>query len=110
MRIRIAGDRSVTDSTAAVYVASFYSDAWAAVTPTSVRYKVTDEYGNEIVAWTSVTPGTTASITVPASANVPTNEDRRYETRLLTVQADNGLSSQVTEPFVYTLNNLRSIA
>lgn len=110
MRIRIAGDRNVTDSSAATFTASFYTDAWVATTPTSVRYKVTGSDDQVLTDWTSVTPGTAATITVTAAANVPTDEARRYETRLLTVQADNGLSSQVTEPFVYQLNNLRSIA
>lgn len=107
---RIQGPRSVIDSSAVTFTASFYNSAWETTTPTNARYKVSDDAGNDIVAWTTLTPGTTASITVPATANVPTDESRRSQVRLLTVQADNGLSSQVTEAFVYTLTNLRSIA
>ena len=110
MRVRIAGDRNVTDSSAATFVASFYTDAWVATTPTTVRYKLTDASESDLIAWTTVTPGTSVTITIPAASNAPADNSLRYDVRLLTVQADNGLSSQVTEPFVYQVRNLRSIA
>jgi len=111
MRINILGDRSATEASAAQFTAEFYDNAWATTTPTSIRYRVDDvRSGAELAGWTAVTPATSVTITVTAAQNAIVDDVNNTERRLLTVQADNALASQVTAAFVFELINLRSVS
>lgn len=75
----------------------------AAATPTTVHYRIDNlSTRQQITDWTSVTPGTTASITVKSGENTISNNDGysysnwpRWETKQLTVAIDKDLDSMV---------------
>lgn len=111
MRINILGDRKVTEASAAQFTAEFYDNAWAATTPTSVRYRVDDaRTGSELAGWAAVSPASSVTITVTAAQNAIVDDVNNTERRLLTVQADNALASQVTAAYVFEVTNLRSVS
>ena len=81
-----------------------------AYTPTTARYKVNDcRSGNELVAWTSLTPSTSMEITVPGSVNTIVNDRNAKETKVITVNTDNGLSTEHNEDYTYAIKNLRFV-
>jgi hypothetical protein len=81
----------------AVKVYTDTSEPWVLVTPTTLRYRIDDpEYGDEIVGWTTVTPASSATITVTGAQNTISGGEAR-EKRRLTVQADDGLSTSCIE-------------
>ena len=75
----------------------------AAATPTTVHYRIDNLSTRQLVTdWTSVTPGTTASITIKSGENVISNNDGfsysnwpKWETMQLTVAIDKDLDSMV---------------
>ena len=80
-----------------------------AYTPTTARYRVDDcRSGKELVAWTTiVTPSTAMPITIPGTANAILNSDRKTpETKVLTVNTDEGLSTQHYEEYKYRVKDL----
>ena len=91
---KLVGRRTSEGNTVAV-VASFYddsSDTWTPVTPTTVRYRLDDpETGREVIGWTSVTPATSATISLPGTSLTTSYSQEKME---VTVQANAGLSSQ----------------
>ena len=91
---KLVGRRTSEGNTVA-FIASFYddsSDTWVASTPTTVRYRLDEpETGREVIGWTSVTPATSATISLPGTSLTTDVEQAKVE---LTVQANAGLSSQ----------------
>jgi hypothetical protein len=76
-------------------------------TPTSIRYRVHDrESGDELIAWTAVTPASQVQITIPASANRILDDCNRYEYRVVTVQSDFGTDDQLSDEDEYRVKNL----
>lgn len=97
--------RRISEGNTVAFVASFYddsSDTWSASTPTSIRYRLDDpETGREVIGWTSVTPASSATISIPGTSNT---SDRAQELREITVQANANLSTQtvVSRRFIVT--------
>lgn len=91
---KLVGRRTSEGNTVAI-VASFYddsSDTWSAVTPTTIRYRLDDpETGREFIGWTSVTPATSATISLPGTTLTACRDLEKLE---VTVQANAGLVSQ----------------
>jgi hypothetical protein len=86
------------------------ADTWAALTPTSLRYRIDDvQRGTEQLAWTNLTAAASNTISVPASANAILNGMNKRETKVLTVQANNGLTNQYAGTFYYTVENVLGI-
>ena len=87
----------------------------AAATPTTVDYRV-DNLSVEIerTGWTSVTPGTTASISVTASDNTIQGGISwtmpRWETVQLTVSIDRGLDTEVNGAKQWRVVNLYGVS
>ena len=92
---RLVG-RSTPESAAVPFSVSVYTDTtepWGLVAPTTLRYRIDDpECGTEIAGWTTVTPASTATITVTGAQNAISSGAAR-EIRRLTVQADDGLAT-----------------
>lgn len=79
-------------------------------TPTSARYKVTDcKTENEMVAWTSLTPSSSMEITIPGSVNIIESDRNKWETKVVTVNTDNGLTTQHYAEYEYKVKNLKFV-
>ena len=97
--------RKINERSSMVVTARFRDRATNAdVTPTNVYYRLDGECG-EITGWTSVTPGTTATVTIPTASNQIRNDTRRLEPRYLSFAADYGLSTEYRETFRYEVRN-----
>lgn len=76
------------------------------VVPTTIRWRLDCKTtGLELVDWTTVTPASVVSITIPASANEIQNSANTQETKLLTFQADAGTDTQITDEAEYIVSN-----
>lgn len=79
-------------------------------TPTTARYRVDDcRSNNEMVDWTSLTPSTSMEITIPGTLNTIIEDRNRKETKVVTVNTDNGLSTQHNSEYEYGIRNLKFI-
>lgn len=89
-------------------VASFRDRATsAAVTPTTVKWRVDClSTGKTVLDWTTLTPGTTATLPVLSSYNAIQSAANASERKQITVKSDDGLSTQFEEAIVYTIDNL----
>lgn len=85
---------------------AFTDDDGADSTPTTVRYRVdSGETAQELVAWTTVTPAAAGTFTIPATANAIDDDDNVIERRVLTVEADAGLSTAFNVSRTYVIRN-----
>jgi hypothetical protein len=78
-----------------------------AYTPTTAEYRVDDcRSGEQLVDWTTLTPSTSMTITIPGSANaiIHTNQDR--EDKVVTVRTDKDLATQQYSDYKYQVKNL----
>jgi hypothetical protein len=92
--------------------AKFYADGNVNQEPNTVRWRLKDVTNNRIVRdWTSVDTGASVDITVPASDNAVYGNDtknrRRFEDRVLVVQADAGTDEQCSDEIAYRIRNLK---
>lgn len=91
---------STPEGAAVPFAVKVYTDTtepWALVVPTTLRYRIDDpEYGTEIAGWTTVTPASSAAITVTGTQNAISGCAAR-ERRRLTVNADDGLATACVE-------------
>lgn len=85
------------------------TDAWVAQVPTTVRYNIYGESGEQIRDWTTVTPASSATISVTGTDNAVISYGHNSEMKVLTVQADAGLSTQYAATYAWTVCNLNSI-
>ena len=89
-----------------VTVEPFDTDG-VAYTPTSARYRVDDcRSGDELVGWTTLTPSTSMTITIPGSANAIIDDYRQTEVKTVTVQLDKDLATQHMGEYTYQVKNL----
>lgn len=96
--------RKVNERSSMVVTARFRDRTTNAdVTPTNVYWRLDGECG-QITDWTSVTPGTTASVTIP-SASHQINSAHAFEPRYLSFAADKGLSTEYRETWRYEVRN-----
>jgi hypothetical protein len=104
---------SVQEGSALTVTAKFYDDAsdpWTLSAPTTIRYRVDDlNSGSEMVGWTTVTPATSASITVSGSENRILQSFSPQEGRMMTVQANAGLSTQYSETYNWFVTDIYGI-
>ena len=84
--------RTANEGSAVAFALKVYSDAYVLTAPTTIRYRVDDLDTGEVVAgWTTVSPASSATITVTGAQNTLT--DCHNARRQLTVQTDVGLST-----------------
>jgi len=94
------------DSTATFVVRPIDKDN-AQFTPTTARYRLDDfQTREELIAWTALVASTEMTITIPASAHVIQRLSRKRERKVLSVQLDNGLTSEANEEHIYWVKNL----
>ena len=81
-----------------------------AYAPVTARYRVDDcRTGKELVDWTTISvPSTAMVITIPGSANAIIDERRRTpEKKIVTLNTDNGLSTQHFAEYTYGVKDLK---
>lgn len=79
-----------------------------AYTPITARYRVDDcRTGRQLVDWTTLTPATLMTIAIAGSLNAIINSDRQTpEQKVVTVNTDNGLSTQLFSQYFYGVRDL----
>lgn len=105
--------KRVSEGSSFALTASFFNDAtdvWSASAPTSARYRIDRVNGDPdcwdtVLDWTTLSPATSNTITVTGAQNAITC-GRPDEQRMVTVQADAGLSGQFCETYRYRIENL----
>ena len=91
--------------TAIVYFAT--RSTGAAATPTNVYYRVDNlSTRTQIADWTSVSPGTSVSISITPTHNTIQDACNTVERVQLTVDLDHDLSTQVRESTDWEIKNL----
>lgn len=79
----------------------------AAVTPTTVHYRVDDlTTGLQLQDWTSVSTASNVSIAITATFNAIQDDSSHRERKQLTVKADDGLDTQHIETIEWQIVNL----
>jgi hypothetical protein len=87
------------------FAASFYNDAGTLTAPTTARYRVYDtESGCELIAWTTISPATTASISLPGTS-LESECDRRVA---LQCEANTDLATQAQAVKRFIVEGLRA--
>ena len=82
----------------------------AATAPTTVRYRVDDLQTRKVITdWTTVAAAASVVIPLTATENETLDDSARLETKQLTVQADAGLSTQVSGKVLWKVRNLLGI-
>lgn len=76
-----------------------------AVTPESIRYRVTGDGGAEIVEWTTVDPSTTEIAVSAATNTIGITGKKRY----LAVEITHGGGDKITEELEYALRDLKGL-
>jgi hypothetical protein len=78
-------------------------------TPTNARYRVDDCItGRQLIGWTTITtPSTAMEIVIPGSANAIISDRRNPEPKVVTVNTDNGLSTEHYEEYTYRVKDLK---
>lgn len=100
---------TTNEGSALTVVAKFWDDStetWTAITPTTVKYRLDNADGSQITDWTTVSPASSVTISLTGAQNTIVSDCRDYETKQLTVKADDGLSTQFQSTFTYRVRNL----
>lgn len=103
----------VNESSAMTVRARFFSEGGSLVAPTTARYLIRDVTNDrEVRSWTALSPAATIDIPITASDNdlyESPRRERRFEKRVVTVQADQGTATQRTDEIEYYVRNLAGI-
>jgi hypothetical protein len=103
----------INESSTFTVQARFYNQASDPAIPNAVRYLIRDISNDRLVKdWTSLTPAASIDIEIAASDNAiheDTPSTRRYEQRVLTVQANPGEVTQYVDEIEYWVRNLAGI-
>lgn len=104
--------RTANEGQAVSFVAKIYTDTsepWVLVAPTTLRYRVDDpEAGCTIVDWTTISPASSATITVTGTQGLLTGCHR--ERRQIVVEADHGLSTNCVATREWIVRALAGVA
>lgn len=103
----------VNEASAMTVRARFFNETGDLVAPTSARYLIRDLSNDRLVRdWTSLSPAATVDISVTASDNdlySSGRHTRKFERRVVTVQADIDTPTQRTDEIEYWIRNLAGI-
>lgn len=81
-----------------------------AYSPTTARYKVNDRTsGNVMVAYTTLTPSTSMTIIIPPAVNTIVSNANEKEAKTVTVNLDDGLTTQHYIEYDYSIVNLKFV-
>jgi len=83
----------------------------AASTPTTIDYRIDDITSQKVIVdWTSVTPASSVTITVPSSANEIKQNSSAKERKQLIVQTDRLLSTKSSNSARWWVTNIYGIS
>lgn len=103
----------VNESSTLTVQVRFYNQFNDLAAPNAARYLIRDVSNDRIVRdWTSVTPAATVDIEIAASDNdiyEHTPDSRRFEKRVLTMQANPGEITQHVNEMEYWVRNLAGL-
>jgi hypothetical protein len=103
----------VNESSTLTVQTRFYDQSNDPSAPNTARYLIRDVSNDRIVRdWTSLVPASSIDIQIAASDNDlydNTPKQRRFEKRVLTVQANADELTQFTDEFEYWVRNLAGI-
>jgi hypothetical protein len=103
----------VNEASAMTVRARFYNYSNDLATPGTIRYLIKDLTNDRVVRdWTSVTPDSDVNIVIEASDNnlyTHTRKRKRFERRVITVQANAGEENQHSQEVEYWVRNLYGI-
>jgi hypothetical protein len=101
--------RTAVDGAAVPFSVKVYDDStepWVLAVPTTLQYRVDNpETGCVIVDWTTISPASSATITVTGSQETLTGCQYRSR-RQLTVRSDAGLSTVAVATHDYWIRNV----
>lgn len=101
---------TIKERSAFTVTSKFYSDSadpWTLTAPTTAKYRIDClSTGYPVRDWTSLTPATSISVPISSSDNQIFDDTKRRERRLLTIKADDGLSTQYQETYDWDVINL----
>lgn len=102
----------VNEASTMTVVARFYGASNVPSTPSTVRYRIKDVTNDRIVKdWTDITAAQQVEISVAASDNAIYMDGqrpfKRFEERVLAIQANYDVDTQYTEEIRYLIKNLR---
>ncbi len=108
----------VSEGSAFTLIASFFDDAtdvWSASTPTTAKYRIDQVNGDpscwrEVLTWTTLTPSTSISIPITAAQNAVNDNGCHEELRQIVVKANDGLSTQYEQKYLYVIKNLAGVS
>ncbi len=80
-------------------------------TPTTARYRVDDcRSEEEMVDWTAITPPSSSmEIVIPGPINTIVNDRNKRESKVVTLNTDQGLATNHNSEYLYGITNLRFI-
>jgi len=103
----------VNESSTFTLEVDFYNQFNDPAAPNALRYLIRDLSNDRLVRdWTALTPAASIDIEVAASDNdiyERTPRNRRFEKRVVTVQANPGETTQHVDEFEYWVRNLAGI-
>jgi hypothetical protein len=102
----------VNESSAITVRARFFNETGDLVSPTTARYLIRDISNDRLVRdWTSLSPAATVDIQITATDNdlQASRRKRKFEKRVVTVQADAGTPTQRTDEIEYWVRDLAGI-
>lgn len=86
---------------------AYFRDGDAGTTPTTARYRIDDiTSGDNIRAWTDLTPAESIDITITPDDNQITTSGKRENRRQLTVETNTDLDTQTRERVFWTVKNI----
>jgi hypothetical protein len=102
----------VNEASTMTVMAEFYGTANIASTPSTVRYRIKDVTNDRVVRdWTTLSPAHQIEITVTADDNEIYLDGirpfKRFEERVLVIQANYDTDTQFAEEIRYLIKNLR---
>jgi hypothetical protein len=104
--------KEISEGSAFTVTVKFWDDSaedWVASTPTSIRYRIDGANDTQILGWTSVSAASSVNITLTAANNAIVDNNQDSEGKVLTVERDNGLSTQYRGTYRYDVRNLVGI-
>lgn len=101
---------TVTERSTAYLTVSFYDKAGALAAPASLTYRIDDVESNvQVRGDTTLTPANSVEITLTPTDNAILNLVGGNEQRRVTVTAVYGASDQLTDEYIYWVQNLRKV-
>jgi hypothetical protein len=112
MTLSLFPAKYVNEGSSNIFKIKLYDYSGRIIAPVSLQYRITDITNGRIVKpWTTLPPLGKSEVQIDASDNYAysSRRHRRFERRVITVQADAGESTQITNEIEYWIRDLVGI-